>query len=274
MGEVPMTVVLLHRLLGVREGGGRHAPLVIEHNLLFYRRFWWIILTGLFEPVFYLVAIGMGIGAMVPGVTGPAGDPISYVQFVAPAMLAASAMNGAVLESTTNTFVKLRFWKTFEGMLATPLRPLDIAVGEITFSQLRGFMYATAFLGFAVLLGAIPSWWGLLALPAAMLVGFAFSAVGTAAATWIRDWQDNELVQVVVLPLFLLSATFFPLEVYPDPVQPLVQLSPLYHGVALVRGLTLGVIDASLLVHVGYLVAMMVIGATVVARRFERLLKV
>jgi lipooligosaccharide transport system permease protein len=268
-----MTALLVHRILGLREGGGGRAGVVVERNLMFYRRFWWIILTGFFEPVFYLVAIGIGLGTLVPGVVGPQGVPISYGEFVAPAMLAASAMNGAVVESTTNTFVKLRFWKTFDAMLAAPLRPFDIAVGEIVFSQLRGLMYATAFLVVAAALGTIPSWWALLALPGAMLVGFAFSAVGTAVATWFRDWQDNELVQAVVMPLFLLSATFFPLEVYPDAVQPIVQWTPLYHGVALLRSLTLGAVDASLLVHVAYLLAMTALGALVVARRYERLLK-
>lgn len=267
-----MTALLL-RAIGSREGGGRLAGVVVERNFMFYRRFWFVILTGFFEPVFYLLAIGVGLGTLVRGVTGPGGDPVAYGAFVAPAMLAASAMNGALLESTINTFVKLRFWRTFDAMLATPLRPLDIAVGEILFSQTRGLMYSGAFLVFAALLGTIPSMWGLLALPGALLVGFAFGAVGTAAATWIRDWQDAELVQVVILPMLLLSATFFPLSVYPESVQPLVGLSPLYHGVALLRGLTLGVVEASLLWHVAYLLVMAAIGAAVTARRFERLLK-
>lgn len=264
---------LLMAALGLREGGGGRAGVVVERNWLFYRRFWFVILTGFFEPVFYLLAIGVGLGTLVPGVAGPDGQPVAYDAFVAPAMLAASAMNGAVLESTTNTFVKLRFWRTYDGMLATPLRPLDIALGEIVFSQIRGLMYAAAFLAIAAGLGTIPSWWGLASLPAAVLVGFAFSAAGTAAATWIRDWQDNELVQVVVLPMLLLSATFFPLEVYPAAVRPLVLVSPLYHGVELLRGLTLGAVDAGLFGHVAYLVAMTAAGAAVVARRFERLLK-
>ena len=269
---MPLTALLM-RALRLQEGGGSRSGLVVERNVLFYRRFWFVILTGFFEPVFYLLAIGVGLGSLVPGVLGPDGQPVAYAAFVAPAMLAASAMNGAVLESTTNTFVKLRFWRTYDAMLATPLRPLDIALGEIAFSQIRGLMYAGAFLAIATALGTIPSWWGLLALPAVVLVGFAFSAVGTAAATWIRDWQDNELVQVVVLPMLLLSATFFPLEVYPSAAQPLVMLSPLYHAVSLLRGLTLGVVEVSLLGHVGYLLGMTAGGAAVVAYRFERLLK-
>jgi lipooligosaccharide transport system permease protein len=267
-----MTALLL-RALGSKEGGGRHAGIVVERNLMFYRRFWFVILTGFFEPVFYLLAIGVGLGALVPEVVGPAGELVPYGAFVAPAMLAASAMNGAVLESTVNTFVKLRFWKTFDAMLATPLRPLDIAIGEVTFSQVRGLLYSGGFLVVAALLGTIPSWWGLLALPGAILVGFAFGAVGTAAATWIRDWQDAELVQVFVLPMLLLSATFFPLEVYPAAVQPIVQLSPLYHGAALLRGLTLGVVHTGLLWHVAYLLAMTAVGSAITGRRFERLLK-
>ncbi|QBI19753.1 ABC transporter [Egibacter rhizosphaerae] len=267
-----MSAWLVHTLK-LREGGGRHVPLVLERNAMFYRRFWPVILTGFFEPVFYLLAMGLGLGALVPAVEGPDGRAVEYLAFVAPALLAVSAMNGAVFESTVNTWVKLRFWKTFDAMLATPLRPLDIAIGEVTWSQLRGLMYAGAFLAMAAALGGIPSWWALAALPAAMLVGFAFSALGTTVATWIRDWQDQELVQVVILPMMLLSATFFPIDVYPEAVQPLVWLSPLFHGAALLRGLTLGVLEPVLLVHAGVLVVLTLLAGVVAARRFERLLK-
>lgn len=269
----PGVNALLVRLLRLDEGGGSQAGVVVERNLMFYRRFWWVILSGFFEPVFYLLAIGIGLGTIIPGVTGPDGSAISYGAFVAPAMLAVSAMNGAVFESTVNTFVKLRFWKIFDGMLATPLRPLDIAVGEVLSCQLRGLMYASAFLGIAALLGTIGSWWALLALPGAMLIGFAFAAIGTAVATWVRDWQDQELVQLVVMPMMLLSATFFPLDVYPEAVQPIVQISPLYHGVELLRNLTLGIVEWSLLVHVAYLVVLTLVGAAITAIRFEKLLK-
>ena len=268
-----MSGALLVRALRLREGGGRRAPVVIERNLRFYRRFWVVIVTGFFEPVFYLLAMGVGLGALVPGVTGPDGQQITYLAFVAPALLGVSAMNGAVFESTVNTWVKLRFWKVFDGMLSTPLRPLDIALGEVTSSQLRALGYAAVFLVIAASLGGIPSWWALLALPASTLVGFAFSALGTAVATWIRDWQDQELVQVVILPMLLLSATFFPVEVYPEAVQPLVWISPLYHGVALMRGFTLGVIEPVLVVHAVVLVGITLAAGAVAARRFERLLK-
>lgn len=264
---------LLVRALRLREGGGGRAGVVVERNWMFYRRFWFVILTGFFEPVFYLLAMGLGLGSLVSDVTGPQGQPVPYVAFVAPAMMAASAMNGAIFESTVNTWVKLRFWRLFDAMLATPLRPLDIAVGEIAFSQIRGLLYAGAFLGIAALVGGVPSWWGLLALPGAMLVGFAFSAVGTVVATWIRDWQDNELLQAVILPLLLLSGTFFPIDVYPEAIQPLVMLSPLYHGAALLRGLTLGALDVSLAGHAAFLVVLTLAASALAARRFERLLK-
>jgi lipooligosaccharide transport system permease protein len=140
-------------------------------------------------------------------------------------------------------------------------------------SQLRGLLYASGFLVVMAVMGLVASPLGLLALPGALLIGFAFGAVGMAATTFMRSWQDFDMVQLVVLPLFLFSATFFPLDVYPEAVRPFVQLSPLYHGVSLLRSLTLGALDASILGHVAYLVVMGVAGLAVASRRLERLLR-
>jgi len=122
-------------------------------------------------------------------------------------------------------------------------------------------------------LGLIGSWWALLALPATMLIGLAFAAVGMAATSFMRSWQDFEFVQLAILPMFLFSTTFFPLSVYPRPLQLLVQLTPLYHGIELVRPLTTGVgIGIDLLGHVLYFVGMAALGLSVTARRLEKLL--
>jgi lipooligosaccharide transport system permease protein len=155
-------------------------------------------------------------------------------------------------------------------MLATPLTPTDVAMGEIGWSQLRGLAYACAFMIVMTVMGLVASPWAVLAVPAAVLMGFAFGAVGMAVATWMRSWVDLDLVNLALLPLFLFSATFYPLDVYPRPLQLLTQLSPLYHGVTLIRGLTLGVIDWRLGVNVLFLLAMAAAGARIASRRLHR----
>ncbi len=253
--------------------GSRRARYLLERNVLVYRRAWVIVFSGFFEPVFYLFAIGVGLGQLVGDVTAGSGQPVTYAEFVAPALLASSAMNGAVFESTMNIFFKLKYARTYDAMLATPVGPGDIAIGEIAWSLIRGGIYATAFLIVMLAMGLMPSMWGLLALPAALLIGFAFAAVGMATTTFMRSWQDFDMVTLVTLPLFLFSATFFPLSVYPDGLQLVARLfSPLYHGVELIRSLTLGIFDASLIAHVGYLAVMGLAGLTVAARRIESLL--
>ncbi|MCG8588299.1 MAG: ABC transporter permease, partial [Proteobacteria bacterium] len=235
--------------------GSRKAVHLIERNLRVYRQLWVIVFSGFFEPVFYLFSISIGIEQLVGDLTIN-GETVRYAAFAAPALLAASAMNGAVFESTMNIFFKLKFGKVYDAMLATPLAPGDIAVGEITWSLIRGAMYSAAFILVMAVMGFVKSWWGLLALPAAVLIGFAFAAVGMAATTYMRSWQDLDLVTLATLPLFLFSATFYPLSVYPGWLQAVARFSPLYHGVELERALTLGQFDWSLLVHIGFLVAM------------------
>ena len=264
---------LVARVLPDLPAGGGRAGRLLERNLLVARQLWTVVLSGFFEPVFYLFAAGIGIGGLVGEVQGPGGDPVSYAAFVAPALLAASAMNGAVFESTFNIFFKLKFGKIYDAILATPMEPLDIALGEISYSLLRGGVYAAGFLVVMSLAGYARSLWTILALPVALLIGFAFAAVGMAATSWMRTWQDFDKVQLVVMPLFLFSATFYPMEVYPGWLQAVARLSPLYHGVGLIRACTLGIADVSLIGHVGFLVAMGTVGLVVAARRLEGLLR-
>lgn len=265
-----MTVSLFHLLVPPTVRGGRGAPRVIERNLLVARRTWLVVLSGFVEPVFYLLAIDVGLGRLVGDVTGPAGAPVSYAAFAAPALLAASAMNGAVYESTFNIFFRLRYGKLYEAMLATPLSSVDIALGEIGYSQLRGLGYAGAFMAVMAALGLIGSPWAVLAVPAVILLGLAFGAVGLAAVTFMRSWVDLDMVNLALLPLFLFSATFYPLDVYPPALRMLTHLSPLYHGVVLIRSLTLGVVHPGLLGHAAFLVVMACVGAVVAARRLHR----
>lgn len=249
----------------------RRAGRLIERNTMVYRHTWVIIFSGFFEPVFYLLSVRLGLGDLV-GDLAVDGRTVTYAAFAAPALLASSAMNGAVYESTMNIFFKLRFAKTYDGILATPMSPADIAVGEICWCLLRGVLYAAGFQVVMLAMGLIESWWALLLLPGAVLIGFAFAAVGMAATSFMRSWQDFDLVQLVQLPLFLFSATFYPLSTYPDGLQWVVRLTPLYQGVDLLRSLSLGTVGWDSLGHAAYLLTMGLAGATVASRRLERLL--
>ena len=250
-------------------GLARH---VVARNVTAFRRAWLLLLSGFVEPVFYLFSLGVGIGALVDTVTTDGGTTVPYATFVAPALLAASAMNGAVFDSTFNVFFKLRYQRLYDAMLATPVGPRDIAVGEIAWSLMRGALYSAMFLGVALAAGMVHSWWALLALPAATLIGLAFGAVGMFATTYMTSWQHFDYITLAIQPMFLFSATFFPLSTYPEVVQWVVRATPLYHGVALERGLMLGEVGWSLLGNAAYLVALGVVGIIGASRRIERLL--
>lgn len=249
------------------------ASHLIERNLRVMRRTWMLMFSGLFEPLFYLFSVSVGIGALVGDVVGPGGEPVDYTTFVAPALLAASAMNGAVYESTMNLFFKLKYAKLYDAVLATPLQPFDVAVGELGFALLRGALYGTAFLAIMAVGGLVESWWALLVVPAVLLVAAAFGAVGMTATTYMTSWTDFDLVLLATLPLFLFSATFYPLDTYPEGLQWVVQVTPLYQGVDLIRSLTLGDVRPTLLLRVAYLGAMVAVGLRVVSRRLDLLLK-
>jgi lipooligosaccharide transport system permease protein len=252
---------------GVRPSGW----MLVRRNLLVYRKSWLVFLTGFLEPVFYLFSIGIGVGAMINGFEVN-GQVVEYAAFVAPGMLAASAMNGAILDATYGIFFKLRYDKLYESVLATPMRTFDIASGEMTWSLLRSGVYAAGFLVVMAVMGLTGSWWAVLALPASLLTGFAFAGAGMALTTFMRSWQDFEYIQLSIVPMFLFSATFFPLSTYPDVLQWLVRCTPLYHGVALERALLLGDMGWGVLWHVLYLLVLGLLGVLGAARRLERLL--
>ncbi len=228
--------------------------------------------SGIAEPVFYLLSIGIGIGKLVGGVPGPNHTLVSYATYAAPALLASSAMNGAVIESTYNVYFKLKYARVYDAVLSSPMEAADVARGDILTSLLRGSVYAAVFVAMMAALGDVQSAWTVLTLPAAVLVGFAFAAVGMAATTYMRGWTDFDFVNLALLPMFLFSTTFYPLSVYPRWLQLVVECTPLFHGVAIIRALTLGDVGLGMLGHVAYLTVMGLIGLTVAGRRIRKLL--
>ena len=229
-----------------------------------------MILTGFFEPLFYLFSLGTGLKSLVGTVIGPGGHPISYAAFIAPALLAASAMNGAIYDSTMNVFFKIKYAKLYDSMLATSLGPLDVAMGEIGWALIRGGLYSAGFLIVMLALGLTASAWALLLLPAALLVAFGFAAVGMAVTSFMKSFQDLETVQLIVLPMFLFSGTFYSLSVYPAWLRFVVECLPLNHAIELMRELNAGVFDLSMIGHVAYFAVMAGVGVIVTARRLDR----
>jgi lipooligosaccharide transport system permease protein len=252
--------------------GSRRALRLIERNLYVYRHGWIVIVSGFFEPLFYLLSIGFGLGQLVGSVPGPGGREIPYQLFIAPALLATSSMNGAITEATFNFFFKLKYQRTFESILSTPLATGDIVLGELGWALIRSALYTFGFIGVMVVLGLGVSPWLLVTLPAALLISFAFGAVGMAATSFMRTWQDFDLIQLVILPMFLFSGTFYPVDAYPEAIRVVVQLTPLYQGVDLLRSLAVGHIDATILFHIAYLATMGIVGMIVVGKRLDRLL--
>jgi lipooligosaccharide transport system permease protein len=251
---------------------GRLSLSLVERNARAYRHLWILLVTGILEPLFYLLSVRVGLGHLVGTVTGPDGQPVSYTEFVAPALLATSAMNGAVYDSTFNVFHKLKYAKVYDAALSTPLGPMDVALGEVTWALIRGLMYAVLFLVVLAAMGLATTPWLILALPASLLVSFAFAGIGMAATTYMRSWKDFDFIILATLPMFLFSTTFFPLAVYPRPLQIVVECTPLYQAVDLLRGLAFGHPGPALLGNVAYLAVMGLAGLYVASRRIRRLL--
>ena len=267
-----MSVALVTRVVPVQLREARRAHHMVERSMVVYRRGWVMIVSGFFEPLFYLLSIRVGAGKLV-GDLDVGGRVVDYATFVAPALLAASAMNGAVIDSTFNVFHKLRYAKTYDAVLATPMTPGDVVVGEIAWALLRGVIYATTFAVVMVALGLADSPWFVASVPIAVLIGFAFAGVGMAVTTYMRGWADFEFVFLATMPMFLFSGSFFPLSRYPSALRVIVQLTPLYHGVELERAAASGRFGPGSLVDAAYLLVLGSAGLVVAARRIERLLR-
>ena len=244
---------------------------LVERNLVVYRRQWFLLISGFFEPFFYLLSVGVGLNKLV-GSLHIGTELVRYTQYVAPGLLASSAMNGSIFDSTFNIYFKLKIAHTYDAVLSTPVGVRDIALGEVTWALMRGSFYSASFMVVMAALGYVLSPWAILCYPAAMLVSFAFAGAGIAGTSYMRSWQDFDIVSLAILPLFLFSATFYPLTVYPAWLQVVVRCTPLYQGVALIRGLDSGMLTWSLAGHAFYLIAMGATGMAIAVRRLGNLL--
>ncbi len=250
----------------------RRSIRMVQRNLLVYKHMWMVVFSGFFEPLFYLLGIGFGLGSMIGDVGG-----IPYSAFVAPGLLAASCMNGAISDGFFNIFFKLYYQKTYDGILATPMRVPDIAFGEMLWALTRGSIYAAAFLVVVIVIGQtigppmILSWWAILALPASILVSATFAAIALCITSFVRKIEDFDVVMgLLVMPMFLFSGTFFPTTQLPPFAQLVVQAVPLYHGVEILRQLTTGAVVPGIFIHVAYLVLIGGVTFVIAMRRLER----
>ena len=258
------------RFLGSLYAGNSRA--VISRGLLATRSTnYLVVLSGFFEPVFYLLSMGIGLGALVGTVATTTGQEVPYAAFIAPALLAVSAMNGAVYDSTWNVFFKMNYSKLYQGMLSTSLGPLDVAFGEILLALMRGGVYAVGFMIVMQALGLNLAWTAILALPAVLLIAFGFASLGMAITSYMKTFQQMDWIAFVMLPMFMFSATFYPITVYPEGIQLVVQALPLWHGVELVRGLTTGSLSPAMWGHVAYFGVMIAVGLVFTTKRLKAL---
>jgi lipooligosaccharide transport system permease protein len=259
-------------LAQLKRAGDRGSLRLIERHLVVYRHAWLVFVSGIFEPLFYLLSVGLGLGVLVGKVPGPGGRLIPYREFVAPGLLAVSSMNGAMYDATFNIFFRLKYARLYEAILATPVRPGQLALGEIGWALIRGTLYAVAFTLVMVVMGLVHSPWAVLTVPVTVLIGFAFAAIGMAGTTYMKSWQDFDYVILASMPLFLFSATFYPLSVYPRALQVVIECTPLYQGVVLIRDLTVGVVGPGLLARAAYLALIGLVGLYAAGRRIGKLL--
>jgi lipooligosaccharide transport system permease protein len=245
----------------------------LRYWLTNYRRTWrGTIYTSVLSPVLYLGAMGLGLGTLVDAHGTARLGGVSYLAFLAPGLLAAAAMEAAVEESTYPVLGSVKWRRTYYAATASPLRPPDIYHGHLLFTTMRLVMNSTIFLVVMAAFGAITSPWALAALPVAVLTGLAFAApIEAWAITVVKDTSFALIFRFGLIPLFLFSGTFFPVSQLPVWIRPLAYITPLWHGVALCRSLSLGTATAgSALVHIGYLAALTAVSIAIGHRTYRR----
>src|SRR5207245_1812810 len=245
---------------------------VLEHHLTVYRRTWkGSVFMSFISPILFLTAMGLGLGSLISRGPVRTVDGVSYLVFLAPGLLAASAMQSAYVETTYPIMARMQWERTYEGMLATPIRVLDVLAGEFGWLALRLGLGSVAFFLVMLLFGTVHSGLGLLAIVAAVLTGLAFAAPILAwTATQRTDMSFALIGRFLITPLFLLGGVFFPIHQLPQLVQGIAWLTPLAHGVALVRSLSVGVLTPSAGIHLAVLLAYAAIGVVVARVTLQR----
>jgi len=235
---------------------------VLEHHLTVYRRTWkGSVFMSFISPILFLAAMGLGLGSLISRGPVRTVDGVAYLVFLAPGLLAASAMQSAYVETTYPIMARIQWERTYEGMLATPIAVLDVLAGEFGWLAFRLALGSGAFFLVMLVFGTIHSVLAVLAIVAAVLTGLAFAAPILAWTASRRTDQSFALIgRFVITPLFLLGGVFFPLHQLPHLLQGIAWLTPLAHGVALARGLSLGVLAPSAFVHLAVLLVYAAIG--------------
>ena len=247
------------------------ARVLLERGWLAFRSSTWVpVVTGFAEPVLFLLAFGYGMGSLI-GDISTSTSTIDYTLFIAPGLLATSAMNGAIYDSTWNVYFKLHESKLYRAMLATSLGPMDVALGEIIWALLRGLVYSLGFMAVVTTLGLVPTMWAIFAIPAAMLIAFGFASFGMAITSYFKTYQQLSIINIVLIPLTLFSGSLYPISVYPDWIESLIQILPLWHGIEMVRAFWFGNISMGIFVHIGYFLIMITLGLFFTTRRLRDL---
>lgn len=241
---------------------------VVEREARVFRRMWYgSVFSSLVGPILFLAAMGLELGDLIDQRSGPV-EGMTYLQFVTPGMLAAAAMQTAAGFSLWPIMAGTKWVRSFHGMVATPLSPGDIHAGLVVWAALRAALYGTGFFVVAALLGGVHSVWGVLAIPAAALCGAAFAAPLSAfAATQDTDLSFPVIMRLGILPLYLFSGTFFPIDLLPAWLQVAAVLSPLWHGVEMARAATSGAIEWWPWIGHGLVLAAIVVAALPWGRR-------
>ncbi len=245
---------------------------VVEREARVFARLWrGMVFSTVVSPVLFLAAMGLGLGGLVKAHTGNVAG-LSYLDFVAPGLMVASAMQIAANEAMWPVLGAVKWVKNFHATVATSITPGELAVGYLLWIMIRAIGASTVFLIVAALLGAVPSAWGVLAIPAAALCAAAFSAPLAAYSVRLdSDISFPVIMRIGVLPLFLFSGTFFPISQLPGWLRPLAAVSPLWHGVELARGATTGTLNVGAdVVHVAVLVACVGAGLLWARRTFTQ----
>ena len=249
---------------------------MVQRNALVYRHSWrGSACMSFLQPTFFLLAMGVGVGSLMTGDAASVVGGFSYMHFLAPGLLAATCMQTAAFESSFSVTAKMTWNRNYAAITSTPMSVFDVVAGELAWIGVRQCLIATAFASVTLAFGVPKSWLALLAIPAGVLTGVAFSAAIMGYAATLKSGGHFSIVfRFVITPLFLFSGVFFPISRIPEPFRTVAWFTPLFHGVELVRGLMLGTVHSSLwVVHVLYLLALLAAGIAVSLRTFGKKLR-